>query len=247
MKQTRNTLKSYFETGDRPTEGQFEELIHSYAHLNEFNFGLSVKPSGETSRQYCHFYRATNVRDSGQGHKTVLAGFGSSAPTYSGYNHLFSREVWYKTLLVNLVGEVDVNLHQPKIIVERYRQTKKYPSGYIRPAGFYQENSNDASIWGRQSEYDVTHSTMNIDITPIQYFRPNLYSSAYKDFIPSGAYGEGRRKRSFKFTTNAKPFVPLRLKLQITIDNVDYVSQPVDLKIVLGTTDIYDAINFVFH
>jgi hypothetical protein len=31
MKQTRDILETYFETGDYPTEAQFAELIDSYA------------------------------------------------------------------------------------------------------------------------------------------------------------------------------------------------------------------------
>ena len=33
--QSRTTLKSYFNTGDRPTEGQFGDLIDSSIHLTE--------------------------------------------------------------------------------------------------------------------------------------------------------------------------------------------------------------------
>ena len=34
MKQTLNTLKSYFETGDKPTQGQYENLLDSLVHVN---------------------------------------------------------------------------------------------------------------------------------------------------------------------------------------------------------------------
>ena len=34
-KQTRNTLKGYFETGDIPTQGQYQDLIDSYVSLND--------------------------------------------------------------------------------------------------------------------------------------------------------------------------------------------------------------------
>ena len=52
---TRDELKKYFETGDKPTESQFGELIDSYAHLDEFNFGLfsQTKPNLERKK---HLY-----------------------------------------------------------------------------------------------------------------------------------------------------------------------------------------------
>ncbi|MEN1784307.1 MAG: tail fiber domain-containing protein [Bacteroidota bacterium] len=37
MKKNRATLKGYFNTGDRPTEGQFADLIDSFLHLEEDN------------------------------------------------------------------------------------------------------------------------------------------------------------------------------------------------------------------
>jgi hypothetical protein len=35
MKQSKTILKSYFETGDRPTEQEFENLVDSFHHLDE--------------------------------------------------------------------------------------------------------------------------------------------------------------------------------------------------------------------
>ena len=247
MKQTRDTLKTYFETGDKPTESEFGQFIDSYAHLNEFNFGLSIKPSGTYKDADYHFYRATDVQLSGAGHITVEASGGSAPESINGYNHILSRYVLHKTLEIKLIGEIDITKHKPKIIVERYRQRKKYPSGYIRPAGFYKENTWDAELWNRKSEYDVTANEMNIDLKPINYFRPNLYSSNYEDFIPSGSLGEGGRPGSFKYSRHAKPFVPIQFRLQISIDGIAYQSQPVGLKIILGSSGKYDAINFVFN
>ncbi|NQY05776.1 MAG: hypothetical protein HRT68_06115 [Flavobacteriaceae bacterium] len=242
MKAKRDILKTYFETGDYPTEAQFAKLIDSYAHLNEFNFGLDVKPSGDYKRNYYHFYRATNVRDSGAGHKIVEATVGSTPPTYGGYNHILSRNVLYKTLQIALIGEIDIAKHQPKVIVERYKQRKKYPSGYIRPAGFYKENTWDAQLWNRKSEYEVSSNTMNLDLKPVHYFRPSIGSNNYKEFQPSGSIF---RRDSFKFSKHGKPFVPIRLKLQINIDGILYHSKPVDLRIILGTSGEFDAINFM--
>ena len=37
MKETRDILKTYFETGDYPTEAQFAELIDSYANFEKLN------------------------------------------------------------------------------------------------------------------------------------------------------------------------------------------------------------------
>lgn len=246
MKQTRDILKTYFETGDQPTESQFAQLIDSYAHLDEFNFGISVKSSGTYNSAFYHFYRALNVRDSGAGHKIVEAAQGSTPQTIGGYNHILSRTVLYKTLEVTLVGGIDITKHQPKLIIERYRQRKKYPSGYTRPAGFYKENTWDAQEWGRESEYSVTANKMNIDLKPINYFRPGTVSANYEEFLPSGVLGTNIRPGSFKFKRHAKPYLPIRLKLQITIDGIPYISHPLDLKIILGTSGQEDAINFVF-
>ena len=44
MKQNKETLKSYFETGDRPTETQFTDLIDSYVDAKQ--------PKGEANRRF---------------------------------------------------------------------------------------------------------------------------------------------------------------------------------------------------
>lgn len=262
---TRDELKKYFETGDRPTETQFAELIDSYAHLNEFNFGLSVSASGDTARKYYHFYTADNARNSGVGHKIVEAkekkGFPrgieeikdieladkegilpkDSEPkpeNIKDYSHILSRTVLYKNLDIELIG-VDIKKHQPKIIIERYKQKKKLPSGYRRPAKFYQEL--DAELFGRKSEYIVEENKITLDIEPIRYFRPR---PSFKDFLPSGSLN---RKGSFKCTKHYKTFVPLRLILEIYINEIPYRSKPVDLKIILGSDYEPDAINFIFN
>lgn len=241
MKQERNILKTYFETGDFPTESQFAQLIDSYAHLNEFNFSLKAKPSGISKGKFYHFHVANNIKDSGAGHKIIEAPSGSTPNSINGYTHVLSRNVLYKTLDVEIIGGIDVEKHKPMIIIERYKQRKKLRSGYVKPAGFYKERLEDAQLWNRKSEYIVTSLKTNIDLEPIHYFKPN---SLYKRFAPSGSV---RRENSFQHTAHKKPFVPIQLRLQITIDGEMYTSLPVGLKIVLGSSGIDDSINFVFN
>ncbi|WP_452602537.1 hypothetical protein [Pontimicrobium sp. MEBiC06410] len=240
MKQTRDILKTYFETGDYPTEAQFAELIDSYAHLNEFNFGINIKPSADYKGSFYHFYKANSGTHSEAAHKIIEAQAGSTAAVINGYNNVLSRSVLHKTLEVSLVGTIDIEKHKPKIIVERYKQRKKLSSGYKKPAGYYKEKPEDAALWNRKSEYDVTSNTMELDLKPIHYFRP--HSNLYKDFVPSGSV---YRRNSYKYSRHAKPFVPIRLKLQITIDTINYESKPVDVKIALGSSGINDAINYL--
>jgi hypothetical protein len=240
MRKERETLKKYFETGDRPTESQFKELIDSYVHLNELNFGLTVRPSGNLKYKFFHFYTANDIQSSSAGHKTIEAEAGSKAVELSEYTHILSREIPYKQLEVKIHGAIDLEKHQPKIIIERYKQKKKLESGYVRPAGFYKEKVDDAAFWNRKSEYEVTTRNMTLDIEPIHYFKPN---ANFSEFKPSGMK---YRYGSFKYSRHAKPFVPIQLKLQITIDSVEYTSHPIDLKIVLGSANTTDAINFAF-
>ena len=240
MRKERETLKTYFETGDRPTESQFTELIDSYVHLNELNFGLTVRPSGYLRNKFYHFYTANDIQNSSAGHKTIEAPFGSKADVLSQYTHVLSRRIPYKLLRVKIHGAIDLEKHQPKIIIERYKQKKKLDSGYVRPAGFYKEKVDDAALWNRKSEYEVTAREMTIDLEPIHYFKPD---ANFSKFTPSGTK---RREGSFKYSRHSKPFVPIQIKLQITIDTVAYTSHPIDLKIVLGSADTTDAINFAF-
>ncbi|MFC4634400.1 hypothetical protein ACFO3O_10810 [Dokdonia ponticola] len=239
MRQQRETLKTYFERGDRPTASQFAQLIDSYAHLNELNFGLKVRPSGTLKEKFYHFYVASNL-PTPEGHKIIEAPSGSTPAVLNGYTHLSSRLIKYKQLVFTIEGAIDLVKHQPKIIIERYKQKKKLTSGYIKPAGFYKEKVEDAALWNRKSEYEVTARVMMIDLEPIHYFKPN---TSFGDFTPSGTI---RREGSFKYSRHSKPFVPIQVKLQITIDTVAYTSHPIDLKILLGSGDINDAINFAF-
>ena len=239
MSKERGTLKTYFRKGDRPKESQFTELIDSYAHLSELNFGLKVRPSGNLKEKFYHFYTA-DIPYLAEAHKTIEATFGSVPETFKGYTHISSRFIKYKELVFNINGAIDLVKHQPKIIIERYKQKKKLVSGYVKPAGFYKEKVEDAAFWNRKSEYEVTAREMTIDLEPIHYFKP---SSRFSDFRPSGTiYREG----SYKYSRHGKPFVPIQVKLQITIGTVDYTSHPIDLKIVLGSGDPTDAINFAF-
>lgn len=237
---TRDELKKYFETGDKPTQSQFGELIDSYAHLDEFNFGLSIKSSGETVSKYYHFYIAEDAKNSGVGHKIVEDAKEGEPENIEGYFHVLSRKVPYKTLDVEVIGGIDVKNHKPKIIIERYKQRKILPSGYVKDAGFYKENTWDAELWNRKSEYQVTANKMMIDIEPIRYFKP---SEKFRDFSPSGSLN---RPGSFKCYVHKKPFALFQAKLQIEINGIAYVSQPVRIKTILGSSGESDAINFIF-
>jgi hypothetical protein len=265
----RENLKDYFQTGDYPTESQFGELIDAYAHLNEFNFGLSVKPSGDTFNKYYHFYNSDNPQKSGAGHKIVEAiptiealkeeeamekaltfksrkkvdmSIEINPEDIKGYKHILSRNVLYKKLNIELVGNIDIEKYQPKIIIERYKQRKIMPSGFRKPAGFYQEKPSDAAKWNRKSEYKVDANKMVLDLEPIHYFRPN-YSTDFKYFSPSGSLN---RPGSFQYSRHQKVFVPIQLSLQILINGIAYTSKPVGLKIILGSAYEKDAINFIF-
>ncbi|GGG07971.1 hypothetical protein GCM10011344_05700 [Dokdonia pacifica] len=239
MREQREALKTYFENGDRPTQTQFAQLIDSYVHLNELNFGLKLRSSGTLKAKFYHFYDA-NEPFSAEAHKTIEAPAGSKAEVIPGYTHLFSRIIQYKELVCEIEGAVDLVKHQPKIIIERYKQKKKLASGYIKPAGFYKELTFDAALWNRKSEYDVTSREMTLDLGPVHYFKPG---ASFRDFRPSGSI---RRSGSFKYSRHGKSYVPIQMKLQITIDNTNYTSHPIDLKIVMGSGEETDAINFAF-
>lgn len=142
--------------------------------------------------------------------------------------------------MFSIEGTIDLAKHQPKIIIERYKQKKKLTSGYVTPAGFYKERIEDAARWNRKSEYAVTAREMLVDIAPIHYFKPDL---RFSDFRPSGTI---HRNDSFKYSRHAKSYVPIQVKLQITIDAIAYTSYPIDIKIVLGNGEATDAINFAF-
>lgn len=254
---TRDELKKYFETGDRPTETQFAKLLDSYAHLNEFNFGLSIKPSGETFSKYYHFYKAIDLNNP-VGYKTVevaeepesIEAKLSSEPVaekaeeasveeIEGYRHVLSRRVFYKKMNVELTG-VDIEEHMPQIIIERYKQSKKLRSGLVKSNGYYPANAPDAEKLLRKSEYDVDNHKMVIDLEPIRYFSP---AEDYRNFVPSGSI---RRNGSFKMTKYFKSYALARAVLTINISGVAYRSQPVNFRILLGSSDEVDPINFIF-
>jgi len=235
---TRDELKKYFEKGDRPTEGQFSELIDGYVHLSELNFGLSVKPTGETFKDYYDFYIAKDVENSGARHKIIRSEEGRDPEDLEDYDHVLSREVYYKKLHVAIIG--DILDHQPKIIIKRYKQRKKLPSGYRRKAGFYQELPEHAELWNRKSEYIVTDREMTLNLEPINYFKPN--NENYKEFSPSGSIN---RPGSFMYSVHRKAFLPITMQIEILINDIPYRSYPVELKIILGSAGETDAINFL--
>lgn len=236
---TREELKEYFEKGDCPTEKQFSELIDGYVHLNELNFGLEVRPTGETYKNHYDFYIAEDIRTSSSGHKIILSEEGRQPEKIVSYSHVLSREVYYKKMYIKLTGGIDIEEHQPKIIIKRYRQRKKFPSGYVRKAGFYQEKPEHAALWNRMSEYVANNKEMIIDLGPINYFKPN---ADYKYFSPSGSLN---RPGSFMYSTHKKAFVPITMQVEILVNGINYISPPVGLKIVLGSAGITDAINFL--
>ncbi len=243
---TREELKKYFETGDRPTENQFSQLIDGYVHLNELNFGLTVTPTVNTYSDYYDFYLAEHVGGY-EGHKIIRTEYRVKPQIFENYQHILSRQVYYKKLNIKLIGDIDIEKHQPKIIIKRYRQRKKLRSGYVRPSGFIQEKPSDAIQWNRNSEYIVTNKHMELDIEPIHYFKPNDrgYDSSYeiyKSFSPSGTI---KRLGSFKHSVHQKTFLPITMQVQIVINGIPYLSYPVALKIILGSAGETDAINFI--
>ena len=244
---TREELKKYFERGDRPTENQFSQLIDGYVHLNELNFGLTVTPTARTYRNYYDFYIVDNTENSVANHKIIASEYRKSPEILEGYHHVLNRYVLYKKLNIALTGDIDIEKHQPKIIIKRYRQRKKYRSGYVRPARFIQEKPSDAKLWNRNSEYIVTGKHMELDIEPIHYFKPNSEGDenpylSYKNFSPSGTI---KRPGSFKYSVHKKTFLPITMQVQIVISGKTYLSHPVALKIVLGSAGENDAINFI--
>jgi hypothetical protein len=243
---TREELKTYFETGDRPTQNQFSELIDSYVLLSEFNFGLDVKATGTSKKKYYHFYVAEDMEKSSRGHINIEDEAENLPEEIEYYKHVLSRSVGYKCLNVKLSNEfsseLEIEKYQPKIIIKRYKQKKKLKSGYLKKAGFYQELPLDAESWGRQSEYPVTANEMVIDINPINYFRPN---EDYKEFYPSGTFN---RPGSFKYSIfHRKPFSLIQMFLEIDINGTKFKSHPVDIKIILGSRHEQDLINYIIN
>ncbi len=260
----REDLKKYFQTGDRPTENQFAALLESYAHLNEFNFGISAKATPHSENKYYHFYKAVDYRhpvghlieegdENVEPELTKKIHTTVSGDTHGGeakpktlrkdyeYELILSRQVFYKKLEVELNSAIDIENQNPRIIIERYRQTKqKMGSAHKRANGYLRENKIDAEITKRQSEIIVDSHKMVIDLEPIRYFRP---APDYKDFKPSGSL---RRRGSYLMTKHYKPFECLRMRLQIQINGTKYLSQPVYFKVLLGTSDRFDPINFIF-
>ncbi len=237
---TRQELKTYFETGDRPTEGEFSELIDGYVHLKELNFGLTLRSSAETFNKYYDFYRADDLPNTSVGHRTIESVEGREPDQIHGYTHILGQTVFYKKMHITLDGIDDILEYKPKVILKRYKQKKKLKNGNIRKAHFAQEREMDAQQWNRKSEYIIEEKESLLDFEPIHYFRPH-FEGGYKEFSPSGSnYKPG----DFKFTKHGKPFVPAQIMLEIMINGMPYRSLPVAFKIVLGTSGPDDAINY---
>lgn len=237
---TREELKTYFETGKYPTQGQFGQFIDDYVHLNELNFGLEVKATGYQKKFY-HFYLAEDIQNSSRGHINLEDVEGSEPKKIDDYKHVLSRNVTYKCLSIKLLKALDIDKYQPKIIVKRYKQKKRLKSGYVQDAGFRREHLSDAKSWGRQSEYPVTSNEMLIDINPINYFRPN---EDYKEFYPAGTFN---RPGSFRYSVHhRKPFSLIQMFLEIDVNGTKYTSPPTEIKIILGR-DENDLINYMIN
>jgi hypothetical protein len=237
----RKELKTYFETGKYPTENQFGRFIDNYVHLNEFNFGLDVKATGIENKYY-HFYVANDLGTATRGHLNIEDKEENSPQKIKDYKHVLSRNVGYKCLHVKLSKELDIEKYQPKIIIKRYKQRKKLNSGRVKEPGFYKELPGDAESWGRKSEYAVTANEMVLDINPINYFRP---SSDYREFYPSGTFS---RPGSFKHSLfHRKPFSLIQMFLEIDVNGTILTSNPVNIKIILGSRDEQDLINYIIN
>lgn len=78
--QNKTTIKSYFETGDKPTQGQFGNMIDSYLGLAEtvqqvvsgnVNFAGGISVSGNALGQAAYKNLATVIVDDGAGNLTI--------------------------------------------------------------------------------------------------------------------------------------------------------------------------------
>ncbi|WEK71296.1 MAG: hypothetical protein P0Y62_06980 [Candidatus Chryseobacterium colombiense] len=237
----REELKTYFETGKYPTQSQFGRFIDNYVHLKEFNFGFDVKATGRNKRKFYHFYVSDEVQRS-EGHINREVEEKSEYKKLEGYTHVLSRYVGYKCLNIKLSGELDIDKYQPKIIIKRYKQRKRLKSGYLKPSGFYQELPEDAKKWDRQSEYPVKSNEMDIDINPINYFRPYKNRKGEAEFYPAGTFS---RPGSFRYTVHhRKPFSLIQMCLEIDVNGTKIRSNPVNIKIILGRDD-NDVINYI--
>jgi hypothetical protein len=74
--QDKTTLKSYFETGDKPTQAQFEDLIDSLAHVNEAGGGVNIWMDCENSITAADKNKAVMMQTNGK-----LALYQSTLPT----------------------------------------------------------------------------------------------------------------------------------------------------------------------
>jgi len=237
----REELKTYFETGKYPTQSQFGRFIDNYVHLNEFNFGLEIKPTGNYNVKNYHFYVAEDRQNTNRGHLTIENTGADSPERIDGYTHVLSRNVAYKLLNIKLSNDLDLDKYQPKIIIKRYKQKKRLQSGFMKSAGFYQELTKDAESWGRQSEYPVKSTEMVLDINPVNYFRPG---SDYRDFYPAGTMN---RPGSFRHSVHhRKPYSLIQMLLEIDVNGTKFRSNPVTIKIVLGREE-NDVITYIIN
>ncbi len=179
-------LKSYFETGDRPTQQQFGQLIDGIP----FDFPTMSFFWGELGTQVTTGQVPTNAYERNQQvqeielHKKLLAiAFQSSSSDWLNYS--------------------------PILEVFRYRTKKTvsykdfYP--YHRKAGFIKETEDNALYNMRPAEIPITATIQHFDIKPEKYYT----------YYPNGNRWKtrGRRLESYKKAGHLYNFVKFRIRL----------------------------------
>lgn len=137
----KNILREYFESGDKPTQQQFRDLIDSLSHKNE------IIPEFIISRgkDYANF------------EYTNAAGLTPNGKAY------------YLDIKIN--EGIDFNTMNPKFIIYRYKPKRRKPGGIVKPAGWYHEKPEDAVLNHRISEIEITQNNIKLDIKPQHYFK----------------------------------------------------------------------------
>jgi len=137
--------------------------------------------------------------------------------------------------------------YSPKVIIERY-SPQKYKGKELdtnlrnfQNAGYKRDIVN---AFGRPSEFDLTSENFIQDLFAEYYFQVESFP------IPRGI---GRRNFSgfdnpSGLRENLKGYVYLRFKIQITVDGVDYISEPkCPFKIVGIATDTFKLISYALN
>jgi hypothetical protein len=83
---------------------------------------------------------------------------------------------------------------------------------------------------------------MDIDINPMNYFRPYKNKKEETEFYPSGTFN---RPGSFRYTVHhRKPFSLIQMCLEIDVNGTKIRSNPINIKILLGRDD-NEVINYI--